>query len=158
MAGKDCVTNEATFNVAAEDNDKTSLLSYYRDLIHLRNEHSALRVGSFIPTKNTNINVYSFVRQSKDETVLVVINLGKSEVSKYALVVPKSVLIGDIKGVVLFGDQALTFEKLGETDDFNGYTSHATLAPYSTTIIQLQAASKNSITKGRISPLYYISR
>ncbi len=99
MAGKGCKTNEATFNVVAEDGDPISLLSHYRNLIHLRNGHSALRVGSFTPLKSSDNKVYSFIRQSSDETVLVVINLGDTSVGDYSLSVGKTTLTGDMKGV-----------------------------------------------------------
>lgn len=141
MAGKNCTTNEATFNVSAEDSDKTSLLSHYRDLIHLRNEHSALRVGSFTPLKSSDHKVYSFIRQSSDEAVLVVINLSDTAISDYTLGVTKSKLTGDLKGTVLFGNQSAEAPKLGDGGAIADYTPLATLAPYSTTIIQLQSAS-----------------
>jgi glycosidase len=141
MAGKDCVTNEATFNVAAEETDPTSLLTFYRNLIHLRNDHSALRVGSFVPVQSSNKAVYSFIRQSSDEAVLVVINLGKSDVTDYTLSAPKTALTGDLKGTVLFGDGTAKAPKLGDGGAIDSYTPITTLAPYSTAIIQLQSAS-----------------
>ncbi|MEP6989260.1 MAG: alpha-glucosidase C-terminal domain-containing protein, partial [Chloroflexota bacterium] len=141
MAGKGCKTNEAIFNVAAEDTDKASLLSHYRDLIHLRNDHSALRVGSFTPLKSSDNKVYSFIRQSSDESVLVVINLRDVAVSDYTLSVTKSSLTGDLKGDVLFGDGTVIAPKLGDGGTIKDYTPLATLEPYSTTIIQLQSAS-----------------
>ena len=40
--------NYTEVNVAAQTDDPASLLSYYRTLIHLRNNHAALRVGEYI--------------------------------------------------------------------------------------------------------------
>ena len=141
MVDKNCKTNEGTFNVAVENADPNSLLTHYRNLIHLRNEHSAVRVGSFIPLISTDNTVYSFIRQSSDETVLVVINLGKSAVSDYTLSVAKTSLSGDLKGNVLLGDGTVTLPLLGASGGFNGYTPLATLLPFSTMIIQLQAVA-----------------
>ncbi len=141
MAGKGCKTNEATANVADEDGDSISLLSHYRDLIHLRNEHSALRVGNFTALKSSNNKVYSFIRQSSDETVLVVINLSDATVNDYKLSVAKTPLTGELNGNVLLGDGSVTALTFGEGGAIKDYTPLATLAPFSTTIIQLEAAS-----------------
>lgn len=140
MAGKGCKTNEATFNVADENGDNTSLLSHYRDLIHLRNDHSALRVGNFTALKSSNNKVYSFIRQSSDETVLVVINLSDTAVSDYKLSVAKTTLTGDLKGSVLFGNGMVTTLSLSDEGAIKDYIPLAQLAPFSTTIIQLDAS------------------
>ncbi len=139
MAGKNCKTNEAIFNVVSEDGDKTSLLSHYRDLIHLRNTHSALRVGNFTALKSSDNKVYSFIRQSSDETILVVINLSDGAVSDYKLSVAKTTLTGDLKGSVLFGDGTVTTLTLGDGGAIKDYTPLAALAPFSTTIIRLES-------------------
>jgi alpha-amylase len=141
MTGKNCKTNETIFNVSAEVSDATSLLTQYRSLIHLRNDHAALRVGSFTALKSSDNKVYSFVRHSADETVLVVINLSDAVVSDYKLNVAKTTLTGELKASVLFGDGTATAPTLGDAGAIKDYTPLATLAPYSTTIIQLQAAS-----------------
>ncbi len=140
MTDKDCSTNEEAFNVAAEDGDPASLLNQYRTLIHLRNEHSALRVGTFIPVISSNKAIYSFIRQSSDEKVLVVINLGKNEVADYKLSAQKSALKGNQNGVLLLGSEAINSLSANADGGFDGYTPLATLAPFSTTIIQLNDA------------------
>ncbi|MBA3875120.1 MAG: alpha-glucosidase C-terminal domain-containing protein, partial [Anaerolineae bacterium] len=91
--------------------------------------------------KSSDNKVYSFIRQSSDESVLVVINLSDNPVSSYTLSVTKSSLTGDLKGDVLFGNGTVIAPQLGDGGAINDYTPLATLEPYSTTIIQLQSAS-----------------
>ncbi len=141
MAGKSCKTNEATFNVAAEDGDVSSLLTHYRSLIHLRNDHSALRVGNFTSLKSSDNKVYSFIRQSSDETVLVVINLSDGAVSDYKLSVAKTSLTDALNAKIILGDGILTPPQIGDGGAIKDYTPLATLQPFSTTMIQLQTAS-----------------
>ncbi len=47
MLGKGCKSNEDEYNLAAEQSDPNSLFSHYRILVHLRNDHPALRLGDF---------------------------------------------------------------------------------------------------------------
>lgn len=137
MDGKNCRTNEAEFNVDSEGNDPNSLLNHYRTLIHLRNDHSALRVGSFTPVQSSNNALYSYIRQSSDEQILVIINLGKTEVADYSLSVAKSGLTGDQKALLLMGEGIVSDLKPNADGGFDGYVPLTSIAPFSTTLIQL---------------------
>ncbi len=138
MVGKDCRTNADTFNVAAEENDPDSLLNHYRKLIHLRNDHSALRVGALIPVATSDKAVYSFIRMSSDEAVLVVINLGKDKIGDYSLSVGESALKGMLKADLLLGEGDVIAPKTDDEGGFEDYIPLSSLAPYSTTIIRLE--------------------
>ena len=69
-------------NVAAQEADSTSLLSHYRQLIGLRNEHAALRHGAFVPVDSSCPSTFAYMRhlpassaETQDgETVLVIVN------------------------------------------------------------------------------------
>lgn len=137
MVGKDCRTNQDEYNVAVEDDDPNSLLNHYRALIHLRNEHAALRVGSFIPVFSSAKEIYSYIRRSTDETVLVVINLSKKEITDYGLSLEQSDMSGMLAGSILMGAGEPANMVLLDEGGFNNYTPIATLAPFSTTIIKL---------------------
>lgn len=67
-------------NVAAQINDPKSLLSLYRNLIHVRNDSNALKQGDLqLLTGTTGMSpVLSFLRKSATETMLVSINLSNS--------------------------------------------------------------------------------
>ncbi len=67
-----------TENVAAQTSDPASLLTHYRNLIRARHNSAALRRGDLVlrtPTA-TNSPVLAFLRQTPEETVLVLHNLG----------------------------------------------------------------------------------
>lgn len=142
MAGKDCRTNQDEYNVAVEDRDPNSILNHYRALIHLRNEHSALRVGAFIPVASSAKELYSYVRRSSDETVLVVINLSKKEITDYGLSLEQSDMSGTLAGSLLMGTGDVTIMQILDEGGFNNYKPIATLAPFSTTIIKLDPANR----------------
>lgn len=69
--------NVTSQNVAAEDNDATSLLNFYRAMLALRNTRASIRDGSYLqPQVHPQVSghVMSYQRQSAGETTLVVIN------------------------------------------------------------------------------------
>ena len=74
-----------TANIAAETNDRTSLLARYRDLIALRAAHPALRRGDLIPLESSVPGVYAYLRHDATETVAVVVNLSKEPVTDVSL-------------------------------------------------------------------------
>lgn len=77
--------NSKTFNVADEEKDPNSLLSFYRDLIKLRRETPALLADDYqrveaLNSKNRQVDdaVFAFTRGSGADQVLVAINYGNS--------------------------------------------------------------------------------
>jgi glycosidase len=69
-----------TVNVAAEEKDSNSLLSYYKKLIQLRKENPQLRDGDFVPVDESNNSVLSYLRKTKDgKAVLVTLNFTASD-------------------------------------------------------------------------------
>jgi len=63
-----------THNVAEESKDPYSVLGFYKQVIHLRKTEPALLEGSYVPLNETDPNVVSYLRRSKEETILVVLN------------------------------------------------------------------------------------
>lgn len=61
-------------NVATESNDPQSLLNFYRALLALRHTHSALLDGEYLPLAENDANVLAYLRQTKTETIAVVLN------------------------------------------------------------------------------------
>lgn len=62
-------------NVSKESQDPKSLLNYYRSLIRLRTQNSALRDGNLTLVSSSNQNVLAFARVKENTTVLVALNL-----------------------------------------------------------------------------------
>ena len=63
-----------TYNVEAEGKDSHSVLSFYRQVVHLRKTEPALLEGSYVPLNERDRDVVSYLRQSEKGTVLVVLN------------------------------------------------------------------------------------
>ena len=68
-----------THNVAAEMKDPNSVLEFYRHLLALRHSDRALLDGAYVALNENDPNVVSYLRQYKDEAVLVVLNMSGSE-------------------------------------------------------------------------------
>ncbi len=71
------VNSDYTFrNVENMQNDPNSLWNHYRTFIQLRNQEPALSRGNYKPVKTNHSNVLAFLRQTDDEHILVMANMG----------------------------------------------------------------------------------
>jgi alpha-glucosidase len=61
-------------NVKAQQNDRGSLLSWYRDLLHLRKNSMVLSMGSWKPVDNPGRDIYAYYRWYDGKTNLVILN------------------------------------------------------------------------------------
>jgi alpha-glucosidase len=61
-------------NVARQTHDPRSVLALYRELIWLRNESDALKVGSWTPLLEAPRDAMAYLRRAKSQTMLVVLN------------------------------------------------------------------------------------
>jgi alpha-glucosidase len=68
-----------THNVETELADPNSVLRFYKDLLALRHSKRALLDGKYIPLNSDDPNVLSYLRQYKDEAVLVVLNMSAAQ-------------------------------------------------------------------------------
>lgn len=105
--------NHATINVAAEKDDAGSLYNYYRNLINLRNSHTALRDGELIIIPASN-NVLAFRRTDETTQYEIIINLSPKQ-QRYSLP----------EGEYVFGNYG----------DYSA--TRYTLRPYETIIIKI---------------------
>jgi glycosidase len=116
--------------VARQTDDPDSLLTLYRDLIHLRNEHEALRVGDWTLVEANSPRLYTFLRQTETETLLVIINVNRNPVTaeNYSLDLE---LDGVVTAVPLYGLEP------GSSPTSGGYVPFDEIPPQSVHIIQL---------------------
>lgn len=122
--------------VADQTDDPDSLLSRYRDLIHLRNETPALQYGTVIPVASEESNVYSFLRQTDDgETVLVVINLKGEAQTDYGLTLDASDLEAGSTATPLYGADSVQAPELNADGGFSGYQPLETLPPSAVLVV-----------------------
>jgi len=132
-------SNYRTFNVAAETNDTTSLLTHYRALIQLRDEHPALRVGNLNLVSADDPAVFASLRISQDEAILIVINLGVTPLADYSLKLKNSSLAdGHYLPSPLMGGVSATDLEVNANGGYANYMP-ADLPAYGTLILQLQS-------------------
>ncbi|MBU0742037.1 T9SS type A sorting domain-containing protein [bacterium] len=66
--------NYEQYNVLVEESDSGSLLNWYKQLIRVRNQSSALRHGTYQPLTSSASPVLAFVRSDELQTVLCLAN------------------------------------------------------------------------------------
>jgi alpha-glucosidase len=64
-------------NVRDQDHNPNSLLNYYKLLLKVRKHTPALVEGEYIPLNPTSKDYFTFLRQSEEQTVLVVLNFSE---------------------------------------------------------------------------------
>jgi alpha-amylase len=125
-------------NVSSEDADPNSLLWHYRYLIQLRNNHAALRVGDFYSVRADNFSVLAYLRSSKEENLLVLINLSEQPVSGYSLSVNEGPLAGNYGVVPVLGEEPLADLIANATGGFDAYQPGTDIPANGLVIYQLQ--------------------
>lgn len=126
-------------SVALQDDEADSLLNHYRTLIHLRNGHEALRVGEWTLVEPNSGRLYTFLRHTDNEVILVVINMNRNPVlaDKYSLDLSEGPLSGAVEAVSLFGGEPSGAPIVDDSGGFSGYVPFAEIPAQSAHIIQL---------------------
>lgn len=128
-------------NVAAQSSDPTSLLSTYRDLISLRNQHAALRVGDFFPLEPQDPAVFASLRVSRQEIVLVVVNLSSEAVNDPVLSLSTGPLSGSYAVLPATSQPSQPPPLVANADGgFDGYRPSLPIPAYGLLLLQLRAA------------------
>lgn len=128
----------ATTNVAAQENDPTSLLASFRTLIHLRAESSALGSGDWLPLATSSDAVAAYLRRNGTTVALVVANLGSVTLSDVMLTAPPAALpAGRYTVRSLFGGATLAPLSVEADGSVRGYMPLGSLMPMSAQIVAL---------------------
>jgi alpha-glucosidase len=93
-----------THNVADENKDPNSVLSFYKKVLKLRHTNRALLDGSYTPLNENDPNVLSYLRSYKGQIVLVALNMSGAE-QKVSLNLSKTGFT-TAKALVATGDSA----------------------------------------------------
>jgi len=127
------------FNVANQNDNQASMLSHYRSLIQARNQHVALRVGDLSVVITGNDALYSIIRVSQEEAVLVLINLTGEPVMDYRLTMEDSSLAeGNYTPVAILGKGEFAPLLANSSGGFFQYVPIPEVPPYATFILQIQ--------------------
>jgi len=125
-------------NVANQTDDPSSLLAHYRDLILARNQHAALRVGDLNVVGTGSDALYSILRVSENEAVLVLVNLTWKTITDYRLSLIKSSLPGGTwSPAVILGEGYFAPLTIDSGGGFSDYVPIPDIPPYGTYILQL---------------------
>ena len=124
-------------NAANQADDPDSLLSLYRDLIHLRNDHGALRTGHALVVETNNPSVYALLRYNNEEAFLVLINVDSKPISDYNLTLETGPLAGALKAITTLGLPNASAPQVNAEGGFSGYLPFAELPARSYAIIRL---------------------
>ncbi len=128
-----------SYNVADELVDEEFILSHYQNMIRIRNEHAALRVGEMDVLTTTDEAVFSIMRVSEDEAVLVLVNLGDQTADDVWIAIDESQLpAGQYSPVPIHGEKTLPPIEVKTNGAVFHLLSTLELAPYETYIYQLQ--------------------
>jgi len=108
-------------NVVLQSADPDSLLSWYRELIALRNAHPVLATAPYLSfTSNCN-TLYATLRTDGADTLLTLMNIGGKEQKNCKISIEKSPLAGDYTTSSLWGKstlQTISFGVDGSLKDF----------------------------------------
>ena len=131
-----------TKNIASQSADPGSLLSFYRTLIQLRNNHVALRVGDYYAIDTGNRAVFASLRVSSEEAIVVIINLASKPINDYALTLEESPLSGEPILAPLLDIGSFDAPTITASGGFESYQPLPELPPYGRYILQLQVKTK----------------
>lgn len=109
-------------NVALQVEDPASLLSLYRELIHIRVDHPALQRGDYYPVDSGDGEVLAFLRSSGIENLLVIINLGEDSASEVELALTEGPLAGTYQASLLYNGKAELPDLVA--NDKGGFDAH----------------------------------
>jgi glycosidase len=127
-----------TKNIADQGADPNSLLSFYHKLIQIRNNHAALRVGHYYGIDTGNAAVFASLRVSREEAILVLINLGSKPVNDYTLNLEGSPLSGEYILAPLLDVGTFIAPPMSAPGGFRNYQPLPELPPYGRFILQFQ--------------------
>ena len=72
--------NYVDINIQAQEHDKDSILSYYRQLIKFRKENPTLVYGQFEPLDIDNEQIFAYLRYDDSNTFLVIHNFSEHQI------------------------------------------------------------------------------
>jgi alpha-amylase len=131
-------TDYTQSNVATETSDPNSLLSLYRNLIQLRNNHAALRVGDYYTVRSDNFSIMPFLRVSKEEILLVLLNLSEKPANGFSLTLDQGPLKGNYNAFMVMGEGKVNRLQANNQGGFTGYQPIAEIPANGLVIIQLR--------------------
>jgi alpha-amylase len=130
--------NLQTANVAAQTDDPDSLLSHYRNLVHLRNAQPALRQGAIRVMDRAPRPLLAFLRTHDEQNLLVLINLDDEAIEAPELRLRESNLTDITEAEVIFGAASANSPAFNQSGGFVDYVPVERIAAHGTVVIELR--------------------
>lgn len=130
-------TNIVVANVKTQSTDDTSLLNWYRQLIQYRKDYPVLSTGGYTIIKCSDRGIYAALRESEEETILVLINMSKNPIADFTLSFEGSSLAdGRYSSEPILGEVTITdlIVSAGNSTDYQALFS---LEPFQTILLRL---------------------
>lgn len=126
-------------NVAGQTDDPDSLLSLYRNLIHLRNAHAALRTGETLVVNADTQRLYAVLRYNEQEAFLILVNVHPRPLTAdlYNLTLEKGPFTGPLEAVSVLGLENPQAPEINAAGGFSGYLPFPEIPAESAVILQL---------------------
>jgi alpha-amylase len=126
-----------TVNVTLQDQDPDSLLNLYRTLVHLRNQHPALRTGAYLPFTSNCQQLYPILRVDGDQALLLLANLSRRELEGCTISIEESPLSGQYGLEVLLGEGAFAPISFSPNGSLAEYQMPETMRPFQFHLLML---------------------
>lgn len=118
--------NYRSHNVETESKEPGSILNFYKGLIKLRKENSALREGEYISLARDQEHILAYARKSRDRTILVALNMS-----------PEKQTLSLSPEVFRAAGQARVLLASPERESNSVNLEEMSLAPYAVLIVEL---------------------
>jgi alpha-amylase len=126
-------------NVAAQTDEPDSLLSLYRTLIGLRNEHAALRTGDTLVVEPGTQRLYAVLRYAEHEAFLILVNPHPRPLTTelYGLTLAAGPFTGPVTAVSVLGLGNPAAPEVDAGGGFSSYQPFTEIPAQTAVIIQL---------------------
>lgn len=124
-------------NVARQAEDPDSLLSWYRELIAIRNEHPVLATAPYLSFTSNCKTLYATLRTDGEDTLLTLLNIGGKEQNNCKISIEKSPLSGDYQATTIWGKSEIKNLSFGANGSLKNFTVARRLAGGESFILKL---------------------
>jgi glycosidase len=142
--------NYVTNNVAAMEADPNSLLEFYKNFIHLRNDLTPLRRGYALPLYGNADSVLHFIRIYENEAVATVINLGEAPAAVEINLPVSTLAEGDYLVTDMLAEALLENIQISSNGGFSGWSPVEVLAPGEIKVLSIGATSPLRISENAL--------
>ena len=126
-------------NLVNQVDDPDSLFNHYKALIHLRNEHAALRTGTWTLVDGGTPRLYTYLRHEGDDIFLVIMNVHTKALTadQYGLTLKSGPFAGNIGAVSRLGLDNPTAPEINPEGGFEGYSPFDEIPAGNFAVLQL---------------------